>query len=1482
MTSSALSLASLMWVSVALLAVTAVRPLLEAHGSLIAAKLDVWVDGFLSVLAYRKAYLGAVYARECDKEGTNILSLLGVDIGHVKGLVRHLPSLILLPISAVSYLALLVWLTGYAALFGILALVALLPLEACVVGAIGQSYGELMGRRDVRTKYVDEMLKGIKTVKVSTLEPALAERIMSVRNAELALLQRNSFLGGVLFVSGMIKGAMVLVAVCLAYTLLPGRMTCREPEAQLGVGMEHCALLPDTMATVTVVTFMLTSTLGALPHIIGELVKAKVSYQRLMQHLLSEDTPGYTRDSQATLDAPPRGLAVRMRGASFGFGSGREDEAGGAAEASSGWERVVVDLGDLEVREGERVAVIGLNGSGKSALLFSLLQEFHLAGGSYERSRGKWSLLPQNAVLLRGTIRDNVLFGQPYDAARYDETVDACALRADLDRLPLGDQTQVGGDGKCVSGGQRQRIALARACYASADVVLLDDPTSALDRITKRAIVRGLFGGAPFRGRTLIACLSDVPTALDAFERIVVMHTDRASRTLRWTAKAVSVIPVWAPDVAKLAGDGLAEGRALGPYEKLLVESAFSGSSMPWETSAVDYGIIYVDTSDASDASDVSSSSSHRGTAPSATATATATTAAAASSAASVEGTGEAASDGSSSRRDSSEASTPTPPPHSRIVFDGTPAALQEAALAQPQIAAVLAGLTPAHGDDSSGGSGSGSREGGGGGDGGGGNGGGAGDGRDGGAEVATEGASPSPVKKKSLLGSWFGPRPEAGQDAHEDGIPSAAAGGDVVIDGGGSGGADGGFFPPLDDPDEAAAAGDDLEHRSTGGVTGEMWRLYVVAAGGWWVASLLLVVLLLIVMIPFGINLWTAHFSAVQLEEVDRYKLAGVAQATPAQAKQLDGALAYDVVGYAVGVGVFTGAAVLFGVSSIALATFASLRVSRAAFGTLLSSTLRATQAMHDCVPSGRFLSRFSADIAKLDDELMNTLHAGLTSCIAAVVVVAIQAVVLKWFALLSLPVVLALGYFAGQYRALSRASARLQAALYSRISEDVNQTVATRVPQRAIDWRHQSVADLEGIPSADSPFVRGIADLLRVGWNADLGRIWFSLLGSSLMSVLFFIVLVCANLIARQGLLGSDQYSPAFLALALAQVEILPTAVHAAIAALTHSEVCLVSLERIYEFARSLKKESVAPLAAAGLECAGMEEEEEEEEEDKDKDDEKGRRPPGGGGGRRGLPPPGWPERGAISFRDVTIAYRPDLPPALQGIHLDIAAGEKVGVIGRTGSGKTTLLLSLLRLVECEQSSPHAGGGGIAIDGVDVRDVPVHLLRSRIGVVMQDPVVFAGSLAENLRLGSASPLAIGDDELLAIAQRVGVIGATLGRAEAIALLHENSIRPRGEGMPASRRQKLCLARTLLRRCTIFAFDEATSSMDARTDARLQQLMREVCASATVLTIAHRLQTVMEADWLVVMGGGRIVETGRPGELAADPSSRLSSLLAS
>ena len=86
-----------------------------------------------------------------------------------------------------------------------------------------------------------------------------------------------------------------------------------------------------------------------------------------------------------------------------------------------------------------------------------------MAGGSYERSRGKWSLLPQNAVLLRGTIRDNVLFGQPYDAARYDETVDAWALRADLDRLPLGDQTQVGGDGKCVSGGQRQRIALARA-----------------------------------------------------------------------------------------------------------------------------------------------------------------------------------------------------------------------------------------------------------------------------------------------------------------------------------------------------------------------------------------------------------------------------------------------------------------------------------------------------------------------------------------------------------------------------------------------------------------------------------------------------------------------------------------------------------------------------------------------------------------------------------------------------------------------------------------------------------------------------------------------------------------------------------------------------------------------------------------------------------------------------------------------------------
>ncbi|XP_059617015.1 multidrug resistance-associated protein 1 isoform X2 [Phlebotomus argentipes] len=242
----------------------------------------------------------------------------------------------------------------------------------------------------------------------------------------------------------------------------------------------------------------------------------------------------------------------------------------------------------------------------------------------------------------------------------------------------------------------------------------------------------------------------------------------------------------------------------------------------------------------------------------------------------------------------------------------------------------------------------------------------------------------------------------------------------------------------------------------------------------------------------------------------------------------------------------------------------------------------------------------------------------------------------------------------------------------------------------------------------------------------------------------------------------------------------------------------------------------------------------------------------------------PKNWPEVGTVEFRDFQVRYREGLELVLRGITFVVDGGQKVGIVGRTGAGKSSLTLSLFRIIE-------SAGGSILIDGQDISKLGLHTLRSRLTIIPQDPVLFSGSLRMNLDPFNSHT----DDEVWRALEhahlRAFVKGLTAG------LNHEVS--EGGENLSVGQRQLVCLARALLRKTKVLVLDEATAAVDLETDDLIQRTIRTEFKDCTVLTIAHRLNTIMDSDKVIVLDRGHITEFSSPSELLQDRKSAFYSM---
>lgn len=254
---------------------------------------------------------------------------------------------------------------------------------------------------------------------------------------------------------------------------------------------------------------------------------------------------------------------------------------------------------------------------------------------------------------------------------------------------------------------------------------------------------------------------------------------------------------------------------------------------------------------------------------------------------------------------------------------------------------------------------------------------------------------------------------------------------------------------------------------------------------------------------------------------------------------------------------------------------------------------------------------------------------------------------------------------------------------------------------------------------------------------------------------------------------------------------------------------------------------------------------------------------------------PPPQWPDSGKVEVNNLSLKYAPHLPYVIKDVTFTIEPLEKVGIVGRTGAGKSTIITALFRFLEADT-------GSIKLDGVNIANIDLKRLRRSITIIPQDPTLFAGSIRSNLDPYDE----YSDEEIFTALKRVNLVSTEEMEASTSEIQSnssknvnkflnlESEIAEGGSNFSQGQRQLMCLARSLLRMPKVILLDEATASIDYNSDAKIQETIRQEFNNSTVLTIAHRLRSIVDYDKILVMDAGEVKEFDHPYSLLLEKKS--------
>ncbi|GLI60927.1 hypothetical protein VaNZ11_003158 [Volvox africanus] len=1071
---------------------------------------------------------------------------------------------------------------------------------------------------------------------------------------------------------------------------------------------------------------------------------------------------------------------------------------------------------DLRVRPGELVCVVGRVGSGKSSLLSAALGEMELVEeldpqrGDVVGLGGRVAYVAQQAWIINATLLENVTMGKPVDEGKWERCIEACALGPDLELLPSGRETEIGEKGVNLSGGQKQRLSLARAMYQEAEIYLLDDPLSAVDVHVGAHIFKHMILGALAGAAVLL--VTNGLQYLPAAKSIVVLNS----------------------------GNIVAQGS----YTECLKEPLFRSLLNEFQSGQQQdqAGITNVAVSELQTCTRQADGLQARSTEATQYL---------------LQGQDPTAAAPGSSETDTLVCSGRRP---GRIEMDAhgqLPCRLHDMSTSlaygsrRSSIELVeqqqerRGKCAPSHLTDLDEGN----------------------EMMDSLLRMSLDGGAQSDSDSSPYSRDGY-----AAANGHKNGAPAA-----VVVDYGPNDFHNGNVFDIVVDerrpllsattgyssaetiPHGAAVAADyansssknscnhnsDCDSCSNNVSSKENGRLVGCVKSCFGTATphraatsqdpamvsdkegRITVAedreLGQVKWKVYGAYMEAFHVSAAVAIVLFWAVEQGTRLATNAWLARWSRSMQQQVgTNKAGGAGLDHFAVVYILLAGVyALATFCrsttnnlgSYRASKILHVRTLSSLMAAPLVFFEATPVGRILNRLSRDVDEMDYNLA-MYQQQLGNCVMRLLATIMFLCVLQpVFVVVVVP--LAVIYFILQkyFRRSSIELQRIESVTRSPVYANFAETMSGLDTIRAYHMQERFKERHEAMVDTNATAY----------YNARVADEWLSLRLDLIGSI---IVLSVALL--NVGISSVKSMSPALVALALAEAIDLTSFLNYAVKVSALVESRYNAVERLLKYAQ-LEPEETREAA------------------------------------RKGSPShhslvlsPCWPATGELEFCNVWMSYRPGLAPVLQGVTFKVDNGEKIGIVGRTGSGKSSLVVALFRLVEPQQ-------GRILLDGVDLRALGLGTARTALSAIPQEPVLFSGTVRSNLdpwghHSDSEIWVALGVVALHKYVQSIGGLSAVVAEG--------------GNNFSVGQRQLVCVARALLRQPRLLVADEATASVDPETDAIIQRAVRTHFEASTVLSIAHRLNTILDSDAVMLMDAGKVAEFGPVMKLLANPGS--------
>ncbi|KAK6983295.1 Canalicular multispecific organic anion transporter 2 [Biomphalaria glabrata] len=448
-------------------------------------RLGMHIKCSITAAIYKKAL---TISNEAKRESTlgEIVNLMSVDCQRLENVMNYCYIFFSAPFQISIALYMLYDQIGVATFAGLGVVLILMPMNTIVSVSLRKFNRQMMKLKDRRIRLMNELLNGMKVLKVYGWEEAFEKKVSTYRSEEIRLIFKLSF---------------VMASLSLIFQIIPYFVQV----ASFGVFIAVDGYLDPSKAFVSISLFnILTSALSMMPMFIPALIQAGVSITRIV---------GFFRQPDLSPDArtydPRSEDAIKIENGTFT------------------WDNVMPEPTlkniNLKLKPGKLVAVVGTVGCGKSSLLSAILGEMNKTKGKVTVKYNNMAYVPQEAWIQNATLRDNILFATDFKSSLYSKVVEACALKSDLDILPGGDQTEIGEKGINISGGQKQRVSLARAVYSRSDIYLLDDPLSAVDsHVGKHIFQEVISNKGMLKGKTRVMVTHGVHW-LPMVDHIIVM-----------------------------------------------------------------------------------------------------------------------------------------------------------------------------------------------------------------------------------------------------------------------------------------------------------------------------------------------------------------------------------------------------------------------------------------------------------------------------------------------------------------------------------------------------------------------------------------------------------------------------------------------------------------------------------------------------------------------------------------------------------------------------------------------------------------------------------------------------------------------------------------------------------------------------------------------------------------------------------------------